>query len=292
MNENSKRWFRQHKGMRGRGFTLVELLVVIAIIGVLVGLLLPAVQQAREAARRCSCANNMVQLGLAAHNYDFSMEHLPAGVINPTGPILSQPIGQHTGHLVLLLPYVDQPTVAENFDIALGAYDPANAPVRALTLGIYVCPSFSDRTKNDEGTAGITNYAGCHHHVEAPIDDDNSGLSFLNSRIRYAEISDGASNTILYGEMLPFPSTLGWVSGTRASLRNTGTPIFSGNWPAYRSTVLTPTSVGGFGSMHNGGALFVLADGSTRFMTAGIDPIVFQNLANRHDGELITDEGF
>jgi prepilin-type N-terminal cleavage/methylation domain-containing protein/prepilin-type processing-associated H-X9-DG protein len=270
-------------------FTLVELLVVIAIIGVLIGLLLPAVQQAREAARRCACSNNMAQLGLAAHNFDFAMEHLPDGVIEPAGPILTQPIGQHTGHLVLLLPYIDQPNVARNFDIAKGAYNPANAKARQLSIGVYSCPSFPDRHKNDDATAGTTNYAGCHHHKEAQIDDDNTGLMFLNSRIRYADITDGASNTILYGEMLPYPTSLGWASGTRSSLRNTGSPILGNDWQTIRVTKQTPKDVGGFGSMHSGGANFVLADGAIRFITGSVEPQVYSNLGNRQDGEMIED---
>ncbi len=273
------------------GFTLVELLVVIAIIGVLIGLLLPAVQQAREAARRCSCSNNMSQLGLAAHNFDFAMERLPDGTINPTGPILTQPTGQHTSHLVQLLAFVDQPNIANNFDNAKGAYDPANAAARAMSLSVFTCPTFPNRRTNDAATAGITNYAGCHHHKEAQIDKDNNGLLFLNSGIRYADITDGSTHTILYGEMLPVATTLGWASGTRASLRNTGSQISIDGWQLLAAP-LTPVDVGGFGSMHYGGAQFVMADGSVIFLTSSIDQSVYENMGNRKDGEMLGNDAF
>lgn len=295
MKQSPVRSISSPSPVRCAAFTLVELLVVIAIIGVLIGLLLPAVQQAREAARRCACSNNMAQLGLAAHNFDFAMERLPQGVINPTGPISSTPVGQHTSHLVLLLPYVDKPNVAAHFDVAKGAYDPANAKARKISIDTYICASFSGGFKNDGMTAGITNYAGCHHHKEAQINDDNNGLLFLNSRIRYGDITDGASNTILYGEMLPLPATLGWASGTRASLRNTGSIIDSANnWntvPPVPMLPPAPVDVGGFGSMHAGGANFCFADGSVKFLSASIDAKVYEYHGNRKDGEMI-DESY
>nr|WP_146389943.1 DUF1559 domain-containing protein [Allorhodopirellula solitaria] len=289
-------------------FTLVELLVVIAIIGVLVGLLLPAVQAAREAARRCSCSNNMAQIGLSAHNFEFSMEHMPSGSINPDGPIRNEPVGQHVGYLVQLCPYIEQQGVAEQFDISLGTYDPANAPARAVHINSFLCPS-SPYYVNNDNTSGLTNYAGCHHHTEAPIDEDNTGLLFLNSHVGYGEITDGSSHTILVGEMLPSLDSLGWASGTRASLRNTGWLAGRSMSPDAEPSSIPPRQygqpeqlppealnedgemkkdfVGGFDSLHNGGAHFCFADGSIRFISHSIEPQLYQNLGNRADGAMM-----
>ena len=127
--ERRYRSFRPTLGREAHsGFTLVELLVVIAIIGVLVALLLPAVQAAREAARRSSCLNNLSQLALAVHNYEFAVENLPAGTINPDGPIRSEPIGQHVSWLVQILPYVEMRNVYDAFDQQAGATRPRTAP--------------------------------------------------------------------------------------------------------------------------------------------------------------------
>ena len=123
---SSNHLFRGVHPRRRVAFTLVELLVVIAIIGILVGLLLPAVQAAREAARRVSCMNNMTQLGLGMHHHEFSLEHLPSGVINPDGPIRNEASGQHVGWVVQILPYIEQQHAYKHFDIAAGAYAEVN----------------------------------------------------------------------------------------------------------------------------------------------------------------------
>ncbi|MCA9099277.1 MAG: DUF1559 domain-containing protein, partial [Planctomycetaceae bacterium] len=98
---------------RRAGFTLIELLVVIAIMAILVALLLPAVQQAREAARRMSCKNNLRQIGLALQNYYDAHTLFPPGCVNSTGPIVQRPVGYHHSWIVSLLPYLDQPLLAE-----------------------------------------------------------------------------------------------------------------------------------------------------------------------------------
>ena len=268
-------------------FTLVELLVVVAIIGILISMLLPAVQQVREAARRVSCSNNIAQLGIALHNYEFGHEHLPPGVINPTGPILSQPIGQHVSFLVELLPYIEQSGIANRFDKSLGTYAPANAPAREQKISLFECPS--DYFSAYDGTAGLTNYAGCHHSTEAPIDIDNNGLLFLNSEISYSDIHDGSSNTILMGEFLgDETNSLGWASGTRASLRNTSPIIvIAAGAPANPPPAIKLTDVGGFGSRHPSVTNFCFADGRVSSISNGIDTIVYQNLGDRADGAMM-----
>ena len=103
------------------GFTLIELLVVIAIISVLIALLLPAVQAAREAARRAQCCNNLMQLGIALQDYESAHEMLPPGVVNQTGPILDQPKGYHFGWLVQILPYCELKNVYNHFNFTDGS---------------------------------------------------------------------------------------------------------------------------------------------------------------------------
>ncbi|MGN6545785.1 MAG: DUF1559 domain-containing protein [Aureliella sp.] len=280
-----------------RAFTLVELLVVIAIIGILIGLLLPAVQAAREAARRCTCMNNLAQLGLAAHNHEFSAEHLPSGVINPDGPIRNEPIGQHVSWTVQLLPFLEQTAAYQMFDQDAGVYAPVNRKVADLRIPILWCPSQPrdlPGTFADEKRSPASSYAGCYNDREAPIDEDNNGLLFLNSHIRFSEIFDGSSHTILFGEKLPGPDDLGWMSGTRATLRNTS------SLRSYRSTPAVPTgaagekldvlTVGGFGSFHPGGSQFTFADGSVRFLSERISSDLFRKYGNRADGELLSEE--
>jgi len=276
------------------GFTLVELLVVIAIIGVLVALLLPAVQAAREAARRTACLNNLSQLGLASHNFEFHFETLPAGVTSEEGPIRNEPKGQHVSWIVRLLPYMEQNALAREFDVEAGAYAPENAKVRAAQIRTLHCPSDPFSELNEGATAARSSYAGCHHDVEAPIDEDNHGLLFLNSHVRYSEIYDGSSATILLGEALTSRESLGWVSGTRATLRNTSLiempgPYLPGPAPAPNEENEQSGSlfVGGFGSYHPGGANMAFADGSTRYLSSNTKPDVLRQLGNRADGEII-----
>jgi len=273
---------------RRSAFTLVELLVVIAIIGILVGLLLPAVQAAREAARRCNCANNVTQLGLALHNHEFHLERFPAGVTNPDGPIRSLEEGSHISWIVRLLPYLEQTGLARNFDEAAGAYGEANRPVREAWIASIVCPSSPDpgRFQTATGAVGHTTYAGCHHDVEAPVDAGNHGLLFLDSQIRFADIEDGSSNTLLIGEHFLDADDLGWVSGTRSTLRNTSRVEQPRTNGQAEEPASDPLFVGGFGSYHPGMSMIGMADGSTRALVNTVSPQVLHQLGHRSDGEI------
>jgi prepilin-type N-terminal cleavage/methylation domain-containing protein/prepilin-type processing-associated H-X9-DG protein len=216
LNSNPSRRQTKHR----RGFTLIELLVVIAIIAVLIALLLPAVQQAREAARRTQCKNNVMQIGLALHNYMMAFEVLPPGTQNSTGPIQSKEgSGYHMSWITQILPYLEQQNVYSHIDFNRSVYDPANAPARQQRIATFICPS--DPGNGTNPVAAVTSYSGVHNDFETPIDVNQNGVLFLNSSVRYEQIRDGSSNTIFVMECrLASGSDLGWMSGTRASLRN------------------------------------------------------------------------
>lgn len=306
-----------------RGFTLIELLVVIAIIAVLIALLLPAVQQAREAARRTQCKNNLMNLGLALHNYMMAHNVLPPGTQNATGPINSLPGGQnnlliaenqfdedfgggqipgdeskvnltqvyHMSWITQILPYIEQQNAYRKIDFQQSVYAIQNLPVRQNRISTLIC---SSDAHGYNAMAALTSYRGNHHDTEAPIDVDQNGVLYLNSAVSYESITDGSSSTIFLGEgQLATNSSLGWMSGTRSSLRNAGSGISSEyTWqvqPGQPGESPDPLEVGGFSSHHVGGAHFVMGDGSVRFMSQNIEQKLFGHLANRHDGEMVGD---
>ncbi|GAB5440176.1 MAG: DUF1559 domain-containing protein [Fuerstiella sp.] len=285
---------------RPSGFTLIELLVVIAIIAILISLILPAVQQAREAARRTQCRNNLMQLGLAIHNYDMSFERLPPGTVHFTGPIVNEPSGYHMSWTVQILPLMDQAGVFSHMNFEVGAYADENSDVRSIQLETLSCPSDYKFRFQPEGVKGVvyaSSYAGVFSGTDTAIDAENNGLLFLNSGVTFREIRDGSSNTLLLGEKINprFSTDLGWLSGTSATLRHTGIPINRG-WDVinyFSRTETEPakapsdTATGGFSSQHTGGAMFLLADGAVQFLSDSIDESLYSHLGDRQDMQLI-----
>jgi prepilin-type N-terminal cleavage/methylation domain-containing protein/prepilin-type processing-associated H-X9-DG protein len=291
------------------GFTLIELMIVVAIVAILVSLLLPAIQSARESARRAQCANNLMQLGLGMGSYVSTHSVLPPGVVNDKGPIQNLPIGYHHSWVIQVLPFIGSGNIYNHFDLRKSAYHPANDTVAATRIKTLLCPS-------DNFQPAEINYAGCHHDVNAAIDTNNHGVLYLNSRVRYDEILDGTTQTILLGE-ISGGATLGWVSGTRSTLRNTGVQMNELNAlnraPKVAATFAAQTVrdelfetigalaengswpvdvTGGFASFHGSLCNFLFCDGSVRTVKSTVDARVYRLLGNRADGEPISSDAY
>ncbi len=223
-------------------FTLLELLVVIGIIGMLIALLLPAVQAAREGARRSQCQNHLLQQILAVKLYEEALGVLPPGTVNDAGPIRNVPVGNHMGWIPRILPFLEQAPLYAMIDFSKGVYDPANEAAW-LSPGPtgFLCPS------SGAGASIRVHYMACHDGVETPIDADNRGVFFLNSGLRSRDIADGTAHTVFLGESSMYDAwrrrsaggggnaSLGWMSGTPGTIRNTGTklnaPSIGAVWP-------------------------------------------------------------
>ncbi|MFO0922960.1 MAG: DUF1559 domain-containing protein [Pirellulales bacterium] len=275
---------------RSRGFTLVELLVVIAIIGILVGLLLPAVQMAREAARRTQCFNNLKQIGLAIHNYESAFRRIPAGWISPDRS--GEP---GWGWSVALLPYLEQNSVYNQINQLVAIEDDIHEPVRKYVIPTFICPSdIGDHLfgigegdghhGHSHALSGIDsgdilfmiskgNYSGCFGTAE--IEENPylaDGVFFGNSVIKFQHITDGLSNTFAVGER---SSRLGgtiWHGVIPEAAEAEGRIVGAADH--------TPNSPVGhfedFSSYHTMGAHFVMGDGSTRMVADSIDVTVYQ----------------
>jgi prepilin-type N-terminal cleavage/methylation domain-containing protein/prepilin-type processing-associated H-X9-DG protein len=273
------------------GFSLIELLMVMFVICMVISFLIPALGAGQRAARRCQCLNDLKQISLALENYETQYRVLPPGSVDRQRPVRNLPIGQHTSWIVNLLPYLEQGMLYSAVDPRASVYGPENLTARMTTLNTLLCP---EDTLAVRRSPGVSSFAGCHNDVEAPIDVDNHGVFFLNSHISHDDLLDGASCTIFVGEKRLDPSLpeLGWISGTRATLRNTGTPINATPLVQASARFALPPAgapdlaVGGFGSYHGHGCNFAFGDGSVRWVNETISPRVFRALGNRADGEM------
>jgi prepilin-type N-terminal cleavage/methylation domain-containing protein/prepilin-type processing-associated H-X9-DG protein len=288
-----------------RGFTLVELLVVIAIIGVLIALLLPAVQAAREAARRMSCQNKLKQIGLATQNYTAAQKHLPPPKHGDTN------YNQRGSTFVLLLPYLEQASRFAAYDLTKDVTDPVNLPITSQPIDVYTCPSMAMMRQAPEAGCGeklgassylissrteYLNYGALDGAFENPPSDGQYRLSTQH-------ITDGTSNTLLVGETNYSHQGWTWAATECAELAGTvkyGDQTWAegywnlswghmaANFPqAYNNSVefQKPISARVFRSDHPGGVQFVFLDGSVRLVGDGSDAEVRRALVTRAGDE-------
>ena len=211
---------RVHRG----AFTLIELLVVIAIIGVLVGLLLPAVQSAREYARATSCRNNLVNLHLAVEGYYASFDVFPAGTVTDRLPARMFPDGKDHGWLVQIRPLLDSGMLfSQSWSPVHSAYHPRNWPLTCFGVEVMACPSSLVTHRAD---VVPLSYAAIHDGLDAPIDDQSRGLFAANRFLRRRDVHDGFSQTLQLGEIIVEPGgTFFWTAGNQSTLRTTGRPM-------------------------------------------------------------------
>jgi len=315
------------RSCRRRGFTLIELLVVIAIIALLAALLLPAVQRAREAARRTQCINYLRQIELAAHNYLDSHKTFPPGYIEPTQPLCDYPLtftqtveiniagpravgapppkvllrdwllSPYWGWHTMILPQMDQGTISLNFNIPKN--DPYNWPFLQTPIEPYNCPS-NTAAGSRPVALGNTTYRGCMGWWPTldtngdPNLPQNNGIFFKNSAVSDRDIADGFTQTIMFGETL-FGGF--WADAYACCARaRDDHPNFDAYWftPGDQNCLQQQQSQAqnihffGFGSTHEDVVVFAFADGHAQTVSKNIDTNLFRSLCTRNGRENIT----
>ncbi len=298
-----------------RGFTLIELLVVIAVIAVLVGLLLPAVQEAREAARRIQCVNNLKQIGLALHNYHSINNVFAIGYVawpntntNVTSP--------GWGWTSALLPALDQQPLYDATNFALPIEVNANLTTRTTGLAVFVCPSdrstglfmMTDVNNQPIAEACTKSYAGNFGRDINIANEPSSGNGIFVCNLAFGarDVTDGMSQTITVGERGSLLTLVPWAGAINGgicritpnspsqSTRTKTAPVE----PLARADTNGGTSTNlffdpdDFYSPHPAGLNFLLCDGSVLFIKTGISSAVYGDLCSRNLGEIVSMDGY
>jgi prepilin-type N-terminal cleavage/methylation domain-containing protein/prepilin-type processing-associated H-X9-DG protein len=264
---------------RPAGFSLVELLVVITIIGMLVALLLPAVQAAREAARRATCLNNLHQIGLGLQNYHSVHASFPPGCIQPAFMISN---GRQFAWSALLLPYIEQQPLSTAIDFSQPCYAAVNAAPAAVVLSMYVCPSNARSSAWVEGRAA-TDYSGLYGENIPPHPAGwvaENGMMVYDQAFRIRDVTDGTSNTLIVAENSRFPVLAGdqWINGLNIMDADYAINYIPPNPQLWEHDIR---------SEHPGGANAALCDGSARFLSETLDVNTLKAILTRAGGEVV-----
>jgi prepilin-type processing-associated H-X9-DG protein len=287
--------------------TLIELLVVIAVVGMLAALLWPAVQKAREAARRTQCQNNLKQIALALHAYhDRSRSFPPSTVVNWNTP---EPTGWWSW-IVRILPDLEERALYDQFDLRDDVWTNSTRykPYTSRRLAVLLCPSDPNsqlvyqsgaESSYDEAFA-LTNYLGCRGSTRQPADAEgkypekmpgNGVFPDVNQIVRLSHVTDGTSRTILVGERPADPEAYWgwWAAGRGVDDRGLGDYLLDASEGLREGDPAGDADLLHFWSAHPRGAHFAMCDGSVRFLTYAIDPSTFSSLGSRQGGEITGD---
>lgn len=253
------------------GFTLVELLVVLAIIGILISLLLPAVQAVRETARRMQCQNHLHQIGIALHNYHAAHRMFPPGGLE-VRPQWRR--GKQLAWSAFVLPFLEESATYERIDFNYAFDHPVNADVAATTIETYLCPS-TPRLSTLQRGRGATDYGGIYGERIVSTNDPPRGVMIHERAIRFRDITDGTARTLVVSEDADFPDGQ-WINAW-----NLFDQAFSINRaPKFENDIR---------SMHPQGANGLFADGSVSFLNENIDLELLASLCTRNGGESLPD---
>jgi prepilin-type N-terminal cleavage/methylation domain-containing protein/prepilin-type processing-associated H-X9-DG protein len=287
---------RAAAGRSAAGFTLIELLVVIAIIGVLIGLLVPAVQKVRAAAASAQCQNNLKQLGLAFHSHHDARGYFPSGgwawwtpptYINGQAAVGVQ---QQAGWGFQILPFIE----------ATNTWNAGAQVAIATPHSIFFCPARRDAqtvTYEDEYTPPVTGTLLTHALCDyAASNREGTGAVRQYYPLRIRDMTDGTSSTLLLGDKRLNLADLGQPQPDDNEGYTTGfddDTIRTTNMPPIEDFYGSGWDVNArFGSSHTGGINIVMVDGSVHFLSYGIDATVFSYLGNRRDGQVISSGSF